>query len=88
MCCLGHSPPGFVVYGGRINSLGDRSCTASGPGYSFKLHSKPATPAFAGQTGQPCSRCHSGPAGGKDLTEFGKELKANGIQIKKQASAE
>jgi hypothetical protein len=42
-----------------------------------------ATPLFAGQTGQPCSRCHTSPAGGKDLTDFGKEFKANGNQIKK-----
>lgn len=42
-----------------------------------------ATPVFAGQTGQPCSRCHTGPTGGKDLTDFGKEFKANGNQIKK-----
>jgi hypothetical protein len=42
-----------------------------------------ATPAFAGQTGQPCSRCHTSPTGGKDLTDFGKEFKANGNQIKK-----
>ena len=42
-----------------------------------------ATPGFAGQTGQPCSRCHTSPAGGKDLTDFGKEFKANGNQIKK-----
>ena len=42
-----------------------------------------ATPVFAGQTGQPCSRCHTSPTGGKDLTDFGKEFKANGNQIKK-----
>ncbi len=42
-----------------------------------------ATPGFAGQTGQPCSRCHTNPTGGKDLTDFGKEFKANGNQIKK-----
>ncbi len=42
-----------------------------------------ATPGFAGQTGQPCSRCHTSPTGGKDLTDFGKEFKANGNQIKK-----
>ena len=42
-----------------------------------------ATPLFAGQTGQPCSRCHTSPTGGKDLTDFGKEFKANGNQIKK-----
>jgi len=42
-----------------------------------------ATPIFAGQTGQPCSRCHTSPTGGKDLTDFGKEFKANGNQIKK-----
>ena len=42
-----------------------------------------ATPVFAGQTGQPCSRCHTAPTGGKDLTDFGKEFKANGNQIKK-----
>jgi len=42
-----------------------------------------ATPVFAGQTGQPSSRCHTSPADGKDLTDFGKEFKANGNPIKK-----
>jgi hypothetical protein len=42
-----------------------------------------ATPGFAAQTGQPCSQCHTSPAGGGDLTDFGKEFKANGNQIKK-----
>jgi hypothetical protein len=41
-----------------------------------------ATPVFAEQTGQPCSRCHTSPTGGKDLTDFGKEFKVNGNQIK------
>jgi hypothetical protein len=31
----------------------------------------------------PCSRCHTSPTGGKDLTDFGKEFKANGNQMKK-----
>ena len=42
-----------------------------------------ATPGFAAQTGQPCSQCHTSPTGGKDLTDFGKEFKANGNQMKK-----
>lgn len=47
------------------------------------LGSARATPGFAAQTGQPCSRCYTSPTGGKDLTDFGKEFKANGNQIKK-----
>ena len=43
-----------------------------------------ATPVFAGQTGLPCARCHTAPAGGKDLTDFGKDFKANGNKLKKQ----
>jgi hypothetical protein len=41
-----------------------------------------ATPVFAGQTGLPCTRCHT--AGGKALTDFGKEFQANGTKLKKQ----
>jgi hypothetical protein len=43
-----------------------------------------ATPVFAGQTGLPCTRCHTAPAGGKALTDFGKEFQANGNKLKKQ----
>jgi hypothetical protein len=43
-----------------------------------------STPVFAGQTGLPCARCHTAPAGGKDLTDFGKDFKANGNKLKKQ----
>jgi hypothetical protein len=43
-----------------------------------------ATPVFAGQTGLPCARCHTAPAGGKDLTDVGKDFKANGNKLKKQ----
>lgn len=43
-----------------------------------------ATPVFAGQTGLPCTRCHTAPAGGKALTDFGKDFQANGNKLKKQ----
>jgi hypothetical protein len=43
-----------------------------------------ATPVFAGQTGLACTRCHTSPAGGKALTDFGKEFQANGNKLKKQ----
>jgi len=43
-----------------------------------------ATPVFAGQTGLPCTRCHTAPTGGKALTDFGKEFQANGNKLKKQ----
>ena len=43
-----------------------------------------ATPVFAGQTGLPCTRCHTSPAGGKALSDFGKEFQANGNKLKKQ----
>jgi hypothetical protein len=42
-----------------------------------------ATPVFAGQTGMPCSRCHTSQTGGKELTDFGKDFKANGNKLKK-----
>jgi hypothetical protein len=42
-----------------------------------------ATPVFAGQTGLACTRCHTAPAGGKALTDFGKEFQANGNKLKK-----
>jgi hypothetical protein len=43
-----------------------------------------ATPVFAGQTGLPCTRCHTAPTGGKALTDFGKDFQANGNKLKKQ----
>jgi hypothetical protein len=43
-----------------------------------------ATPVFAGQTGMPCSRCHTSQTGGKELNDFGKDFKANGNKLKKQ----
>ena len=42
-----------------------------------------ATPVFAGQTGLPCTRCHTSPTGSKALTDFGKEFQANGNNLKK-----
>ena len=43
-----------------------------------------ATPVFAGQTGLPCTRCHTSQTGGKELTDFGKDFKTNGNKLKKQ----
>jgi hypothetical protein len=43
-----------------------------------------ATPVVAGQTGLPCTRCHTAPTGGKALTDFGKDFQANGNKLKKQ----
>ncbi len=41
-----------------------------------------ALPAYTQQTSLPCSRCHVNPAGGPDLTDFGKEFQANGDKLK------
>jgi hypothetical protein len=41
-----------------------------------------AKPEFAAQTKLPCARCHTAPAGGKELTDFGKEFKDNGFKLK------
>jgi len=41
-----------------------------------------ATPAFSGQTGQPCGACHVNKAGGGALTEVGEKFKANGNKMK------
>jgi hypothetical protein len=42
-----------------------------------------ALPAYTQQTGLPCSQCHTNPAGGRDLTDFGKQFQANGDKLKK-----
>jgi hypothetical protein len=41
-----------------------------------------AKPEFAVQTKLPCARCHTAPAGGKELTDFGKEFRDNGFKLK------
>ena len=43
-----------------------------------------ALPAYAQQTKLPCSQCHVNPAGGKDLTDFGKKFQANGDKLPPQ----
>ena len=43
-----------------------------------------ALPAYAQQTNLPCSQCHVNPAGGKDLTDFGKKFQANGNKLPPQ----
>jgi hypothetical protein len=43
-----------------------------------------ALPAYAQQTKLPCSQCHINPAGGKDLTDFGKKFQANGDKLPPQ----
>ena len=40
-----------------------------------------ALPVYAQQTNLPCSQCHVNPAGGKDLTDFGKKFQANGHKL-------
>ena len=40
-----------------------------------------ALPVYAQQTNLPCSQCHVNPAGGKDLTDFGKKFQANGDKL-------
>ena len=41
-----------------------------------------ALPTYTQQTNLPCSRCHTNPGGGADLTDFGKEFQANGDKLK------
>lgn len=47
---------------------------------------KPATamPAYAAQTKLACGRCHTSPAGGGSLTNFGKGFAANGHKLPKK----
>ena len=40
-----------------------------------------ALPAYAEQTKLPCAQCHVNPAGGTDLTDFGKKFQANGHKL-------
>ena len=40
-----------------------------------------ALPVYAEQTKLPCSQCHVNPAGGTDLTDFGKKFQANGHKL-------
>ncbi len=40
-----------------------------------------ATPAYAQQTGLPCGRCHTNPAGGGPRTAFGNAFAANGHKL-------
>ena len=40
-----------------------------------------ATPAYAQQTGLPCGRCHTNPAGGGPRTAFGNAFAANGHKV-------
>jgi len=40
-----------------------------------------ALPAYSEQTKLPCVQCHVKPAGGKDLTDFGKKFQANGNKL-------
>jgi hypothetical protein len=42
-----------------------------------------ATPAYASQTGLPCGKCHTNPAGGGPNTAFGKAFAANGHKVPK-----
>jgi len=43
-----------------------------------------ALPVYSQQTNLPCSQCHVNPAGGKDLTDFGKKFQANGNKLPSQ----
>ena len=43
-----------------------------------------ATPAYAAQTKLACGRCHTSPAGGGSLTNFGKAFAANGHKLPKK----
>lgn len=43
-----------------------------------------ATPAYAAQTKLACGRCHTSPAGGGSLTNFGKGFAANGHKLPKK----
>lgn len=40
-----------------------------------------ALPAYAQQTGLPCGRCHTNPAGGGARTAFGNAFAANGHKL-------
>ncbi len=40
-----------------------------------------ALPAYAQQTGLPCGRCHTNPAGGGPRTAFGNAFAANGHKV-------
>jgi hypothetical protein len=40
-----------------------------------------ATPAYASQTGLPCGKCHTNPAGGGPTNAFGKAFAANGHKV-------
>jgi len=42
-----------------------------------------ATPAYAGQTGFPCGKCHVNPAGGGPRNAFGQAFAANGHKVPK-----
>jgi hypothetical protein len=42
-----------------------------------------ATPAYAAQTKLPCGKCHTNPAGGGPVNDFGKAYAANGHQLPK-----
>src|SRR5437868_3703208 len=50
------------------------------PVLAFTPHPAAAVPAFAEQTGQPCSTCHIG-AFGPQLTPFGRQFKLNGYTL-------
>jgi hypothetical protein len=43
-----------------------------------------ATPAYAAQTKLACGRCHTSPAGGGSLSNFGKAFAANGHKLPKK----
>jgi len=43
-----------------------------------------ATPAYAAQTKLACGRCHTSPAGGAAVTDFGKAFAANGHKLPKK----
>jgi hypothetical protein len=79
---LTNSGRGVTVALGLASSIGGAAILICG---SLTIPSPvQATPVFAGQTGQPCTRCHTSQTGGKELTDFGKEFKANGNKLKKQ----
>jgi len=40
-----------------------------------------ALPVYSQQTNLPCSQCHVNPAGGTELTDFGKKFQANGHKL-------
>jgi hypothetical protein len=40
-----------------------------------------ALPVYSEQTKLPCAQCHLNPAGGAELTDFGKKFQANGHKL-------